>query len=84
MWHEINDRFNNGGGVYILKCLRSADSSAPIPIDRLLGSDNDGTSHIGKANRFTDRVAELKKCSGIVTLATTNAHVYHQVFVPLK
>lgn len=61
MWHEINDQFNNGGGVYILKCLRSADSLTPVPINRLLGSDKDGTLYIGKANCFTDRVAELKK-----------------------
>ena len=57
MWHEINEQHGETGGVYILKC----GDDNPIPINRLLGTDSEGILYIGKADSFTNRVAELKK-----------------------
>jgi len=60
MWHQINNEFSESGGVYILKCLKEIDNS-PLSINRLLANDKKGILYIGKANCFTDRVADLKK-----------------------
>ena len=60
MWYEIHNDFGCTGGTYILKCLQ-ANNSPPIPVNRLLASDEEGILYIGKANSFIDRVAELKK-----------------------
>lgn len=60
IWHQINDEFKDSGGVYILKCL-NGDNNYPLTVNRLLASDEQGILYIGKANRFIDRVAELKK-----------------------
>jgi hypothetical protein len=57
MWHEINELHGESGGVYILRC----GVETPIPVNRLLASDEEGTLYIGKANSFLNRVAELKK-----------------------
>ncbi|MCG9698363.1 hypothetical protein [Shewanella sp. Isolate11] len=59
MWYDINDVHGQSGGVYILRCL--SESGGPIPINRLLGTDESGVLYIGKANSFLNRVAELKK-----------------------
>lgn len=59
-WHEINDAFENAGGVYILKSYEE-DGKTPKKVNRLLDSDKDGVLYIGKASSFLDRVIELKK-----------------------
>lgn len=61
MWYEINEKFCNNGGVYIIKCVESVYSPTPLPINRLLGQDNEGILYIGKADVFTKRVADFKK-----------------------
>ena len=60
MWYEINNEFGGSGGVYVLKSI-SDTNNLPITINRLLGNDVQGILYVGKANCFTDRVAELKK-----------------------
>jgi hypothetical protein len=60
MWYEINNEFGDSGGVYVLKCINESNN-LPITINRLLAHDEQGILYIGKANCFTDRVAELKK-----------------------
>ena len=61
MWFDINRQFDKSGGVYILKCSNEDNTFEPIPINRLLKSDKEGILYIGKANCFTNRVADLKK-----------------------
>ena len=61
MWDYINEKFDQNGGVYILKCSESINDFSPIKINRFLGNDEDGVLYIGKANCFLDRVANLKK-----------------------
>ena len=60
MWHEINHEFGKTGGVYVLKCIIE-NNNLPITINRLLANDEQGILYIGKANCFTDRIADLKK-----------------------
>ncbi len=61
MWHYINKKFGEKGGVYILKCSTSFNNFVPIPINRLLDCDTNGILYIGKADSFIDRVPNLKK-----------------------
>lgn len=58
-WKKIDSDFNNGGGTYQLYSVDDFDN--PIQINRLLKSDNQGISYIGKALKFLDRVIDLKK-----------------------
>lgn len=58
-WHNINDNFKTGGGIYILSCTDQMGNT--IRIGRLLGEDPDGILYIGKADTFLNRVIELKK-----------------------
>jgi len=61
MWDLINEKFQNSGGVYILKCSTSYTYFTPSTINRLLDCDKNGILYIGKANSFIDRVPNLKK-----------------------
>ncbi len=51
MWHEINEQYGETGGVYILRC----GDVGPVPVNRLLACDEEGTLYIGKANSFLDQ-----------------------------
>ena len=57
-WYDIEDVFNENGGVYV---LFSKQNDTIVPINRLLGSDVNGVLYIGKADSFLDRVIDLKK-----------------------
>ena len=61
MWYDINSKFDKKGGVYILKCFDSENTSTPLSINRFLKKDSKGILYIGMANEFLDRVANLKK-----------------------
>lgn len=60
-WYQVNGAFGNAGGIYRVSCARDASSDRPMPVDRLLGTDPEGTLYIGMAACFLDRVIELKK-----------------------
>lgn len=57
-WDSINERHQQKGGVY--KIIAVADGKR-VPINRFLGTDNEGVLYIGKATSFLDRVLDLKK-----------------------
>jgi hypothetical protein len=57
-WNSINERHKQNGGVYKIIAVRN---ETRVPINRFLGTDNDGVLYIGKATSFIDRVIELKK-----------------------
>ncbi len=61
MWNEIDKKFKETGGVYILKCSTSHKNFVPTTLNRLLDCDKKGILYIGKANSFLDRVPNLKK-----------------------
>lgn len=58
LWDDINWRFENRGGSYI---LFSKNDNEVRPISRALGKDPSGTLYVGKADCFLDRVINLKK-----------------------
>ena len=57
-WDNIQKRHQDKGGVYKIIAVRNGQR---IPINRFLGTDNEGVLYIGKAISFVDRVIELKK-----------------------
>jgi hypothetical protein len=57
-WKFINDRHAVKGGVYKIIAIRDGQR---IPVNRFLGTDNEGVLYIGKATSFIDRVIDLKK-----------------------
>lgn len=57
-WQLINDRHAEKGGVYKIIAVRDGHR---VPINRFLGTDNDGVLYIGKATSFINRVIELKR-----------------------
>src|SRR5680860_509616 len=58
-WYQIEEDFPVGGGVYELYCMNG--NGLTIPVQRMLGSDEDGILYIGMASNFLDRVINLKK-----------------------
>ncbi|RKN83354.1 hypothetical protein [Ulvibacterium marinum] len=58
-WYKIKNDFPIGGGVYELYCMNKYGKT--IPVNRMLGTDDEGLLYIGKAGSFLDRVIELKK-----------------------
>lgn len=57
-WHLIEAVFGNNGGIYRLFAVKNNE---PCPIPRVLEVDTSGTLYIGKADRFLNRVIDLKK-----------------------
>lgn len=57
-WDSINERHQQKGGVY--KIIAVANGKR-VPVNRFLGTDNEGVLYIGKATSFLDRVIALKK-----------------------
>lgn len=57
-WQLINDRYLKKGGIYKIIAVRDGQR---VPVNRFLGTDNEGILYIGKATSFPDRVIELKK-----------------------
>lgn len=58
LWNNINKDFSNRGGVYKIIAVRNGQQQ---PVNRFLGTDNNGILYIGKATSFIDRVIDLKK-----------------------
>ncbi|WP_295129102.1 hypothetical protein [uncultured Chitinophaga sp.] len=54
----ISARYVQKGGVYKIIAVRDGRR---VPINRFLGTDNEGILYIGKATSFIDRVVNLKK-----------------------
>ena len=54
----VNDRHTTKGGVYKIIAVREGKR---IPINRFLGTDDNGVLYIGKATSFIERVIDLKK-----------------------
>jgi hypothetical protein len=59
--HKIDEKFNENGGVYILKCSTEINNFIPVIANRLIECGKNGILYIGKANSFIDRVIDLKK-----------------------
>jgi hypothetical protein len=57
-WELINQKYSTKGGVYKIIAVRDKKR---IPINRFLGTDNNGILYIGKATSFLNRVINLKK-----------------------
>jgi len=57
-WDSINARHQQKGGVYK---IISVSEGRRVPINRFLGTDDEGVLYIGKATSFLDRVLDLKK-----------------------
>ncbi|MBI4945509.1 MAG: hypothetical protein HY840_03805 [Bacteroidetes bacterium] len=57
-WDHIHKRHQDKGGVYKMIAVRNEQR---VPINRFLGTDNEGVLYIGKATSYVDRVIELKK-----------------------
>lgn len=58
LWKLIHERHSIKGGVYKIIAVRDGKR---IPVNRFLGTDNDGVLYIGKATSFIKRVIDLKK-----------------------
>lgn len=57
-WNTINEKHSIKGGAYKIIAVRSGQR---IPINRFLGTDNEGVLYIGKTTSYLDRVLDLKK-----------------------
>jgi len=58
LWSLIDIDFGNDGGIYKVIWIKD---NKPKNISRLINSDYQGVLYIGKAQRFLDRVIDLKK-----------------------
>lgn len=58
LWDNIHKRHQDKGGVYKIIAVNNGQR---VPINRFLGTDNEGILYIGKATSYIDRVIELKK-----------------------
>lgn len=52
MWDDINANFGKKGGVYILKCFDSENTSTPLSVNRFLKKDSEGILYIGMAKKI--------------------------------
>ena len=68
-WTHINTKHLTKGGVY--KVIATKDGRR-LPVDRFLGTDNDGVLYIGCATSFLDRVIDLKKSIDPTYIATSH------------
>jgi hypothetical protein len=57
-WQLISDRHGIKGGVYKIIAVRDGQR---VPVNRFLGTDNEGVLYIGKAASFIARVVNLKR-----------------------
>ena len=58
LWSQIDLNYGDSVGIYKIIWIRD---NKPKIIPRLINSDNQGVLYIGKAQRFLDRVLDLKK-----------------------
>lgn len=57
-WDSINKRHQEKGGVYKIIAVSGGKR---VPVNRFLGTDDEGVLYIGKATSFLSRVIDLKK-----------------------
>jgi hypothetical protein len=69
-WNSINERHEQRGGVYKIIAVSGGKR---VPVNRFLGTDNEGVLYIGKATSFLDRVLDLKK--SLSPSYNSNAHI---------
>ena len=56
-WYNIERDHHYNGGVYKLFCMHGVEKK---PINRLLGTDDNGILYIGQTQCFLNRVIDLK------------------------
>ena len=61
VWQKLETDHGNKGGVYKLHCLEEGDESRFMPINRILGVDQEGVLYIGKASVIRNRIGDLMK-----------------------
>lgn len=57
-WDKVHERHQAKGGLYKIIAI---SNDHRVPINRFLGTDNEGILYIGKATSYIDRVIDLKK-----------------------
>ncbi len=57
-WDLVHTKYNTSGGVYKIIAVKS---NQRVPINRFLGTDDQGVLYIGKATSYIDRVIGLRK-----------------------
>lgn len=57
-WHKINAVHGTKGGMYKVTAVKLGER---IPINRLLGTDQDEALYIGKTDSFLKSVIDLRK-----------------------
>ena len=61
VWQKLARDHGDKGGVYKLHCLDEENDSTFIPINRILGVDQEGVLYIGKASLIRNRIGDLMK-----------------------
>ena len=61
VWKKLARDHGDRGGVYKLHCLYEENNSKFIPINRILGVDQEGVLYIGKASQICTRIGDLMK-----------------------
>lgn len=72
-WDRVNAAHGTNGGVYKVIAVKSGKR---IPINRLLGTDQDGVLYIGKADSFLKRVIDLRKALSPVHKSSAHGFGY--------
>ena len=61
VWQKLQSDHSDKGGVYKLHCIDEENDSKFIPINRILGVDQEGVLYIGKADVIHNRIGDLWK-----------------------
>ena len=61
VWQKLKRDHGDKGGVYKLHCLDEENDRRLIPINRVLGVDQEGVLYIGKASVIHNRIGDLMK-----------------------
>lgn len=69
-WTLVHSKYNISGGVYKIIAVKN---NQRVPINRFLGTDDEGILYIGKATSYIDRVIGLRK--SIVPGYRGNSHI---------
>ena len=70
--NNIHDLHKDNGGIYKIIAVRNGQR---VPINRFLGTDNEGVLYIGKATSYVKRVIDLKKSIAPVSEYKGKAHI---------
>ena len=61
IWQKLERDHGDKGGVYKLHCFDEENDRRFIPINRILGVDQEGVLYIGKASVICNRIGDLMK-----------------------